>query len=272
MRQRLSAYKGHYAAFRSTAPVVIAAPPRGSRGAARRSSAPSRPGETYETHIDLPRLSESIHHLVCPAPDQSVEYTAFVIIIWVSQGNILSLKNKSSRLNLTFHLDRVDPVQCFGVPQTGTRFSNVIDDEEDAAGLQSFDEPAIELRDIGWPKKGIMQVVIVLRRPDQIEFFRHLKFSEGPGQHCDVRVARILGNSADPGRFAGRAIGNLLRWGECIDVSGRAHYIAENSGEKGIAGHEVCNTVSGFHPRKGDSHGRLAGRIEPDLRSGPSRV
>src|ERR1700683_3095638 len=65
---------------------------------------------------------------------------------------------------------------------------------------------------------------------------------------------------------------DLFGWNVRVHVSGRTHYLAQNSREVAVARHYVRNRVARFCSGKQDREGGPARRVELDLIVGPARI
>ena len=87
-------------------------------------------------------------------------------------------------------------MQRVGIAQAGTRFGDMVDDDEDAAGFQRGEHCLVQHRRIGRTHEGIGIVVVVLRGEHHVHRLGCRQRRGGLDQHLDIAVARLLGQSA----------------------------------------------------------------------------
>ena len=187
------------------------------------------------------------HHLICLAANCRVEHQALMIIAGIAQNVALRFKHETRRFDLPAHLHRIDPMQCFGVSQAGSRCGHMIDYQQHASGFQGIKKCFIERCNIRRSQEGVMQVMVILRRPNKIELFRHAILIERAAQQSNVCKTGIVSDCLSTCNFTWRTIGDLFLGDERVDAASRPDHIAQDSGEIPIPGHEVRDVITSFH-------------------------
>src|SRR5713226_8260581 len=127
-----------------------------------RSARPDRPmAEFPNIDGDSHWFAESEHNLIRLSSNNGIKNGSLVIIVGISKRVVLRFENESSRFNLIFHADRINAMQCFSVPQSGTGFGHMIDYEKSPARLQGIEERSVKRRNVRRPQEGIVQIVVI---------------------------------------------------------------------------------------------------------------
>ena len=71
------------------------------------------------------RFAELEHNLIRLSSNNGIKNGSLVIIVRISKRVVLRFEDESSRFNLIFHADRINAMQCFSVPQSGTGFGHI---------------------------------------------------------------------------------------------------------------------------------------------------
>ena len=87
----------------------------------------------------------------------------------IGQHRAFALEDEAGRFDFRLHDGRIDAVQRVGRRDARARRRDVIDDDEDAARLQRVEDQLVEGRDIRVAEKGRVEIVVVLRGPDDID-------------------------------------------------------------------------------------------------------
>jgi hypothetical protein len=76
-----------------------------------------------------------------------------VIIVGIAKRIALRLEHEPCSFDFFLHADRIDAMQCLGIPQTGAEFSHVIDDQENTSRFQGVEKGLIQRAQVGWSHK-----------------------------------------------------------------------------------------------------------------------
>lgn len=135
---------------------------------------------TRRASLGFTLFAKSEHNLIRLSSNNGIKNGSLVIIVGISKRVGLRFENESSRFDLTFHADRINAVQCVGVPQPRAGFGYMIDDEKSPPRFQGIEERSVKRRHVRRSQKGIVQIVVILRRPNEIELSRMRKFASEP--------------------------------------------------------------------------------------------
>ena len=138
----------------------------------------------------------------------------------------------------------------------------VIEDQINAAGLQVIEHQLVE--DPHIQTGEIVQVMVVLRSPHQIDRHRHAELTEGLYHHTHIGVVGISGYRPDARGKIGRVRRRVNRGcrHQRIHVSSAADGLAEDARKVAAAGQQFGDPVAWAD----------AGAADHALRAGPGRA
>ena len=99
------------------------------------------------------RLAEAKHYLISFATNARVENSSLMIVVRITKRITLRFEHEPGCFDLTFHTDRVNSMQRFGIPKSGASFGDMIDDQEKSPGLQCIEDSLVEGGNVWRPQK-----------------------------------------------------------------------------------------------------------------------
>src|SRR5437899_8556120 len=204
-------------------------------------------------------LAELVDELVGVAADRLVEDDLLVVVGGVAQHVALAFEDKARIGHLLLDDRRVDAVQGVGVAQARSGLGHVVDDQEDAAGLQRLVDRPVEDHRVDLAHELVRIVVIILDREHQVYRLRRREGRPGLQDHRGVGIAG-LGELSVLHRVGLGFLGVLVR-PDHVDVALGADGLREDLREVARARDQVDDLVAGLHARKGDDFARVAARV-----------
>uniref|UniRef100_A0A0N4ZIZ6 PE-PGRS family protein n=1 Tax=Parastrongyloides trichosuri TaxID=131310 RepID=A0A0N4ZIZ6_PARTI len=207
------------------------------------------------------RLLEAIDELVSLAANGLVEDVQAVIVGGVGDGGGFTVEDEAGGLDLAAQLGALDAVQGLDGGVGGAGRGLMVDDHEQAAGLQRLEDVGVHLGHID-AETGDVEVVVLLAHEDHVQ-----RLIKAHGVQVAVDAADV-GISGDQGVGARVfTLGGLVGH-EGVDVAALAHHPREQAGEVARAGADVGDALAGLKLGEGEDFGRVTQGIAGDLVGG----
>src|SRR3984957_426413 len=191
------------------------------------------------------------YELIRPPSHQRIEHNSTVVIGSIGEPIILRLEHEARRLDFLPQRHWVNPVQRFGVAQARTRGRGVVDDGENSARLECFEKRRVQHLEVGRAHESIVQIVVVLRRPQDVKALRRGESIYGAAHQGHVGVVRIALEGPRSRHLSRRAVPRLLIGDERVHLARGPDHFAQETSEVSIAWHEIRHSIAGLDARKG---------------------
>ncbi len=120
-------------------------------------------------------FTKLVDDLVRLAAHAGVKYRQLVIVLGIAQRIALCIEHEPRGFYFLAQAKRVNPVPRFRIPQPRPGFRDVVNDQVDAARLEGIEKSFVESGNVRGSHERIVQIVIVLRGPNDVEFLGHAK-------------------------------------------------------------------------------------------------